>query len=73
MWEYKILQSDIGYKIYKKKECDWIMSMWFLWPENKWVLNTNCWKLYYHKEDALAALTLARFTDRKENVEEETD
>lgn len=72
MREYKILQWDMWYKIYKKKELDWIMSMWFLWPENKWVLDSNSAKLYYHKDDVLAALTFARFTDGKQN-EEKTD
>ena len=64
--QYRIIKSDLWYNIYKKLEKNGYMSLWFLWPENKWVLNKSHAKTFYHREDAESALILSKIKDKWE-------
>ena len=66
MWEYKIIKSDLGFNIYRKKEENGMISVWFLNWNGKWTLNKSYAKTFYHKEDALSALTLMKVKDGKD-------
>lgn len=68
-WEYRIVKSDLWWIIYKKREYKWMFNLYFL--SGKWVRvsEKTLSKVFYHKEDAIAALTLAKYKDGKENAD----
>lgn len=66
MWEYRIIKSDLGYNIYRKREKDWMISVWFLNWNMRRTLNRNYAKTFYHREDALSALVIMKTKDGKE-------
>lgn len=66
MWEYKITKTNLWYKIYKKMECKWFISMWFLMPNNKWWLDKDSARLFYTQDDALSGLVIIKRKDGKD-------
>ena len=64
--EYRIVKSDLGYNIYKKRERNWIMQLWFLHHDNKRWLKKDYARTFYHKEDALSVLIIMRRRDEWE-------
>lgn len=66
MWEYKIYKTDLGYGIYKKREKNWIIQLWFLCAENKRKLDKRSARTFYHKEDAESALVIIKTKDKKD-------
>lgn len=59
MWEYKIAKTSLGFKIYRKKEENGIMTM--EWLHKDWyTLNLEEARVFYHMNDAMSALVLAR-------------
>lgn len=66
MREYKIVKSNLGRQIYKKKEHDGFIQMWFLCPHDKWWLNKDYARTFYHREDALSALVIMKTKDGKD-------
>lgn len=65
MWEYKIFKTDLWFGIYKKREKDWKISLWFLAWGDKWTLRKDFARTFYHREDAISALALMRVKDEK--------
>lgn len=65
MREYKITKSWLWYNIYKKKEINWLLYVYFLSGNDTWRLGKQYARIFYHKEDAISHLTLARFKDGK--------
>jgi len=65
MWKYRIVKNFIGYNIYKKREKDWMISVWFLWPNDKWVLNKDHARTFYTLDDAIGNLSVIKFKDGK--------
>ena len=65
MWEYKIIKSWLWYNIYKKKEEDGLLHIMYLWANDIWKIWKQYAKIFYHKEDAMSHLTLARYKDGK--------
>ena len=57
MREYKIIKTNLWYNVYKKKE----ENLERLGVNKKWTKDKNYAKLFYHKEDALSNLVLAKF------------
>ena len=71
MREYKIANSSLGYKIYRKKEEDGIMRM--EWLHKDWyTLNLEEARVFYHMNDAMSALVIARRLWKKETPETST-
>lgn len=66
MWEYKIAKTNLWFQVYRKEEIDWMFRMDWLWANQKWIKDKNCAKLFYHQEDALSNLTLAKYRWRKD-------
>ena len=65
--EYRLAKNPLGFNVYKRKDEEEYTSIWFLWQQEKRVLNRNQAKLFYNKEDAFSALVLAKFKwNRKE-------
>lgn len=64
MWEYKITKSTLWRIVYKKREKDWLVYVWFLWPHG-WTLNKTYAKTFYNKEDAVSGLIIQRHKDGK--------
>ena len=62
--QYRIIKSDLWFNIYKKLEKNGYLSLWFLWPDEKRVLNKDHARTFYHKGDAESALILAKVKDR---------
>ena len=50
---------------YKKKEVEWLMYVWYLSANDEWRMWKQYAKTFYHKEDAMSHLTLARYKDGK--------
>lgn len=67
MREYKIYKTDLGFWIYKKREKDNFISIWFLDWKGKWCLNKSYARIFYHREDAIAALSIIKRKDGKES------
>ncbi len=67
MREYKIIKSDLGRNIYKKREKDGKISLRFWGWENKRVLNKSHAKTIYHREDALSALVVIKRKNEKKS------
>lgn len=65
MWEYKIYKTDLGYWIYKKREKEGRISLWFLGSNDKRVLNKDHSRTFYHREDAMSALVIIKVKDGK--------
>ena len=57
MREYKIIKTNLWYNVYKKEE----ENLEWLGVNKKWTKDKTCAKLFYHKEDALSNLVLAKF------------
>lgn len=66
MRQYKIIKSILWYNIYKKREKDGLISLWFLWPQGKWILDKTYAKTFYNEEDAIAALVICKYNDGKD-------
>ena len=66
MREYKIYKNDLWFGIYKKKEENWFISIWFLDWKGKWCLNKDYARTFFHREDAVSALSVMRARDGKE-------
>lgn len=64
MREYRIVRCNLWYNIYKKLEKNGYISLWFLGTDDKWVLNKDYAKVFYHRESAESALILAKVKDR---------
>ena len=64
MREYKITKSILWRIVYKKRERDWIVYLWFLWPHGRG-LNRTYARTFYNKEDAVSALVIQRHKDGK--------
>ena len=65
MREYKIIKSWLWYNIYKKKEINWLLYVYFLSNNDEWRMWKQYARIFYHKEDAMSHLTLARYKDGK--------
>lgn len=66
MREYKIYKTDLGYWIYKKREKDWMLSMRFLDTKGKWTLKKDYARTFFHREDAVSALSIIKVKDGKD-------
>mgnify|MGYP007069881219 CR=1 FL=1 len=66
MREYKIYKNDLWFGIYKKKEENWLMQIWFLDWKGKWTLNRSYARTFYHREDAAWILSVMRMKDGKD-------
>lgn len=64
--QYRIIKSDLWFNIYKKLDKNGYISLWFLWPDEKRVLNKDHAKTFYHKGDAESALILSKIKDKWE-------
>lgn len=65
MREYKIAKTSLGFKIYRKKEENGIMVM--EWLQKDWYTpNLENARVFYHINDAMSALVLARRSWAKE-------
>ena len=62
--QYRIIKSDLWFNIYKKLEKNGYISLWFLWPDEKRVLNKDHARTFYHRGDAESALILTKVKDR---------
>lgn len=71
MREYKIANSSLGYKIYRKKEENGIMNM--EWLHKDWYcLNIEDAKVFYSINDAMSSLVIERMKCRKEETPQKT-
>ena len=70
-WEYKILKSDLGYSIYRKKEEGKLMMLQYLNWDGKWVLSRDSARVFYSESDATSAFTVVKikWNDIKETSE----
>ena len=66
MREYKIYKNDLWFGIYKKKEEGWLIQIWFLDTKGKWCLNKDYARVFFHREDAVSALSVMRAKDGRE-------
>lgn len=69
MREYRIIRTDLGYNIYKKLEKNWYVSLRFLGSNNKWVLNKDAAKIFYHREDAVSNLVIVKHRDEHKGTD----
>lgn len=61
MWEYKIVNSTLGYNIYRKRQLEWKMfNMEWLGANLKWIKDREFAKTFYHRDDAVSALVVIR-------------
>lgn len=67
MREYKIIRSDLGWNIYRKKESWKFIHVEFLNWNGAWTTNKNYARTFYNREDAISALTIMRAKDGKES------
>lgn len=68
MREYKIANSSLGYKIYRKKEENGIMNM--EWLHKDWYcLNIEDARVFYSINDAMSALVIAKFKCQRETAQ----
>lgn len=65
MRQYKIIKNDLGWMIYKKREKDWFISVWFLDWRNKWTLRKEYGRTFYNRESAVSALVVIKIKDEK--------
>lgn len=74
MWEYKIVNSDLWYNIYRKRELDhWMFNLEFLWANLKRIKDKDYAKIFYHKEDAMSALVTIKMKWWNVEPKEETE
>lgn len=66
MREYKIYKTDLWFGIYKKREKDGKISLWFLDWRDKWTLNKSYTKTFYNRESAVSALVIMKQRDGKD-------
>lgn len=65
MREYKIAKTSLGFKIYRKKEENGIMAM--EWLQKDWYTpNLEHARIFYHMNDAMSALVIAKIQWAKE-------
>lgn len=79
---YYIIGCDLGYQIYRYREnVDWTENMERL-QKNSYTLNKDHAKIFYHSDDAKAALVLAKIrwdkrtsttSIKKSGIEEESE
>lgn len=62
--EYKIIKSDLWYKVYRTRESDGIEEVEWL-QKTTYTLNPNHAALFYHISDATSALIIAKVRWRK--------
>ena len=67
MWEYKIYKTDLGYGIYKKREVEGRISLWFLGWNEQWTLRKDFAKTFYHRDDAASALVIMKHKDEQKS------
>lgn len=67
MREYKIIKSDLGRNIYKRKEESWKISVRFLGGKDNWILNKDHARTFYHREDAEWALVIMKRKDEQKS------
>lgn len=70
MWQYKITNSDLGYRIYRER--DWEKQYY----DVKWGWNTNKTyaKIFFHRSDAESGLVVIRRKwDRIEETSKEEE
>lgn len=65
MREYRIIKNMLWFNVYKKQEKDWMMHLWFLWPNNKRVIDKDHSKTFYTLDDAISNLSLMKYKDGK--------
>jgi len=65
MREYKIAKTGLGYKIYRKREENGIMNMEWL-QRDTYTPDIEYAKVFYHMNDAISALVLAKIRWAKE-------
>ena len=63
--EYKITKSDLGYHVYRKKEENWMINLERL-QRNTYTLNKDFARTFYHLDDAISALQIAKAREWKE-------
>lgn len=61
MREYKITKTELWFNVYRTNEDE----LYYLGANMKWIKDRACAKIFYHKEDALSGLVLAKFKWRK--------
>lgn len=64
-YEYKIAKTELWFNVYRINEDE----LDYLGANMKWIKDKTCAKLFYHKEDALSNLVVAKFKWRKETEE----
>lgn len=63
MREYKIAKTSLGFKIYRKKEENGIMTM--EWLQKDWYTpNLEHARIFYHMNDAMSALVIQKIKDK---------
>lgn len=65
MREYKITKGNLGYHVYRRKEEGWKIIRLEWLQNNSYTLNKDFAKTFYHLEDALSALTIAKAKEWK--------
>lgn len=65
MREYKITKSTLWRIIYKKRQKDKMIYVWFLWARGR-VLDKTFAKIFYNEEDAISALVINKMRDGKD-------
>ena len=68
MWNYKIENSDLWYKIFRQKEEDWPKEYYSV--RKDWD-KSNYARIFFHRSDAESALVIIRTKWRKETEETE--
>ena len=68
MREYKITKSNLGYNVYREKEwrIEWLQK-------NSYTLNRDFARTFYHLDDAISNLTLAKFQWEKIKLDSLTE
>lgn len=64
MWEYKIENSDLWYKIFRHPKWDDSIKEYY---DVRWEWNTNKTyaKIFFHRDDAASALSIIRMKNGK--------
>lgn len=66
--EYKITKSDLWYHVYRTKEEGWIMRLEWL-QRNSYTLRRDFARTFYHLDDAISALSIARCRWDKDTID----
>lgn len=60
-WEYRIVTSPLWYNIYRKNKLDdKRFNLEFLWANLKRIKDKDFAKVFYHKDDAVSALSVIK-------------